>query len=171
MECLLKRIVRAEPEYREAGSFIRSIDNAPFHGRFWLKNEYAWQIINCVHPDSSPRDYYFFPKLKIPLKRDTFRKHWNRRNGVNASSRDYSHSSQIEPGVVRIPKERVLSKNKRHFTYSAGFIKFLSYSVIYLTDRSTAFCAVRVIHISHYGVYINNHETVPRICVKRNENK
>lgn len=34
MECLLKTIVRATPEYQEAGSFSRSINNAPFHRRF-----------------------------------------------------------------------------------------------------------------------------------------
>ena len=71
LEHLWKRIRRVRPEFSAPGSWFLH-DNAPVHRAVAVQEFLARKQV-CVlnHPPCSliyPRDYFLFPKLKLPLK-------------------------------------------------------------------------------------------------------
>jgi len=71
LERLWKRSRRVRPEYSAPGSWFLH-DNAPVHRAVAVQEFLARKQV-CVlnHPPCSliyPRDYFLFPKLKLPLK-------------------------------------------------------------------------------------------------------
>ena len=69
LEHLWKRISRVWPEYSAPGSWFLLHDSAPVHWAVAVQ-EFLAQKQVCVlnHPPYSPRGYFLFPKLKLPLK-------------------------------------------------------------------------------------------------------
>ena len=77
LERLWKRIRRVRPEYSAPGGWFLLHDNAPVHRAVAVQEFLARKQV-CVlnhppySPDLSPRDYFMFPKLKLPLKGSLF---------------------------------------------------------------------------------------------------
>ncbi|GBM02739.1 hypothetical protein AVEN_40811-1 [Araneus ventricosus] len=111
---LPQRIKRVRPQYAKQGDWILLHDNARTHTAFLVQKFLAKRgIVSLNHPlyspDSSPSDFFLFPKLKSALKGQCF-----------------SHISDIQPNVTTqlkaIPKDGYARSFQDLFSRSQKYI-------------------------------------------------